>query len=107
MTTVVFVHGTGVRVAGFKAARDRIERNLNKALHDLGREPVRVEGCLWGDSYGSRPPLWSVPEYRRSGGAGTGMGPPEADEVVLWDVLGYDPLFELRGLALEPENPGG
>lgn len=105
MATVLFVHGTGVRKAGYEAALERIDAKLNKALERMGCDKVRVEGCLWGDSLGSRPAVLSVPEYRRSGGAVTGLEPKENDKVLLWEMLGYDPLFELRGLALEPANP--
>ena len=56
MATVLFVHGTGVRKAGylsnFALVRD--------ALQTYGPAHA-LEPCLWGDDLGSRHPSLSLP----------------------------------------------
>ena len=45
MATILFVHGTGVRRAGYKRSLKRIQSGIQK----LGLNSIKVEGCLWGD----------------------------------------------------------
>jgi hypothetical protein len=102
MATVIFVHGTGGRWSGYNESLKKIETKLTKAL--VGeREPVVFTGCPWGELHGSLPASLSIPDYRKTGGRQTGItAPPDENEVLLWEMLGYDPLYELRGLALQP-----
>jgi hypothetical protein len=96
MTTVVFVHGTGVREPEFGETFDTIKREL------LARKPgVKVAPCYWGEPYGTklRHQGASVPEYASTMSVGAVS---DADYlVVLWGMLYQDPLYELRTLALQ------
>ena len=106
MTTVIFVHGTSVRKAGYEASLAKIEKGLTAAMARAGRGPIAVADCLWGDSLGARLNLegLSVPDYERSGGHGAEFA-AEADRVLLWEMLGYNSLYELYGLALRLRKP--
>ncbi len=106
MATVMFVHGTSVRKDGYKASLAKIEKGLTDALKRVNRGPVTVADCLWGDTFGARLNMdgLSVPDYDRSGGQGGAIA-AEEDQILLWEMLGYDPLYELHGLALRPRKP--
>ncbi|WP_432838832.1 hypothetical protein [Dactylosporangium sp. CA-092794] len=91
MTSLVFVHGTGVRITSF-------EKTL--ALVTTGvRSRAPVVPCYWGEPHGARLRLGgaSIPDGVRHRGAGD-----EPDEVELWHLLELDPLLELRLLAGDP-----
>ncbi|MFH8724396.1 hypothetical protein [Streptomyces termitum] len=100
MTTVLFVHGTGVREPGYSEALERVREGLRPL-----RPEVTVTPCYWGGRAGSalRAGGLSVPGY------GTGRDAPEAgpdpadEDVELWGLLYLDPLLELRLLG---EGPG-
>jgi hypothetical protein len=98
MTTLLFVHGTGVRAAGSGASLGTIK----KALGPL-RPDVEVQHCDWGDDFGTK--LFggglSIPNYTTARGPGAEDAEAEGDEHVaaLWTLLEDDPLFELRLLA--------
>ncbi len=49
MTTVLFVHGTGVRNPEYEETFKLIETTLH-----LERPDVKVERCLWGDELGTK-----------------------------------------------------
>jgi hypothetical protein len=104
MATVIFVHGTSVRKQGYEASFAKIAKGLADALKRDKRSPIKMADCLWGDSLGARLSMdgLSVPNYECSGGEGRVRS--EEDQVLLWEMLGYDPLFELHGLALRPPN---
>ena len=98
MTTVLFVHGTGVRKAAYDAAFDRFAGKLAAV-----RPGLTVARCYWGDECGSRLNLGgvSIP----SGNSARGIGDPiEADDhdIARWALLEDDPLFELRLVGGEP-----
>ncbi|MFI6373434.1 hypothetical protein [Streptomyces sp. NPDC050546] len=104
MTAVLFVHGTGVRKASFDSTLDTISRSLLERRPDL-----TVHGCFWGRRYGSS--LYakgaSVPVADGARGAGP-SGVPEDLDVLLWERLQDDALFELGLLALtDPPDPRG
>jgi hypothetical protein len=92
--TLVFVHGTGVRQAGYTATLGTVEEGLRARLPD-----VRVIGIDWGDECGVPqedisdalpPPILT----RDASGA---LPLSDADRVVArWALLIDDPLFELR-----------
>lgn len=91
--TVLFVHGTGVRKASF-------ERNAALVAQGLvgTHAAVQLRPCLWGDALGARLHLGgaSIPEFSAL------QQPTVSDDQVmaLWELLGRDPLFELRELAV-------
>jgi hypothetical protein len=95
MVKVLFVHGTGVRHASYQVSLARIIQGLE----GLGTG-ASVESCLWGDVLGAklRGDGKSIPKYK--------LPPtkPLTDDqtAALWDLLGRDPLFELRELAAAP-----
>ncbi|TYL51160.1 alpha/beta fold hydrolase [Agromyces mariniharenae] len=90
-STLLFVHGTGVRGKAYAATLEAIK----KTVDDRGLD-VDVKGCFWGESEGAKLRLngVSIPDYLAAGG---GQQPSAADEeVALWSVLYTDPLYELR-----------
>lgn len=96
MPSLVFVHGTGVRLQAFQATERRVREGLSQAFKGSGGAPPELIPCLWGNSVGAhlRPDAGkSVPGYKDTGGA-------QKHEPDLWDILGYDPLYEIRQLSL-------
>jgi hypothetical protein len=94
MTSLVFVHGTGVRRAGF-------DKTLALVTDGVAGS-VPVVPCYWGEPHGARLRLdgASIPDGARHRGSDD-----EPDEVDLWRLLELDPLIELRLLAGEtPEE---
>lgn len=110
MTTLLFVHGTGVRETAFDATLAAIKR---QAARTLGAG-VEVQGCEWGRERGVQPPklLTSVPGYAAKQG---GKPAPRGDAVAetRWSLLYDDPLYELRtyatlaALAADDDGLGG
>lgn len=99
MTTVMFVHGTGVREPAFTRLFGLIERTLHGRLNH-----IEVVPCYWGGPAGAR--LWhqgrSVPNYDT-----TRTTDPDGDiEEALWALLYQDPLWELRVLATAGDSVG-
>jgi len=93
-TTLLFVHGTGVRGVSFAATYQTIRGEAERR-----RLSVDVKGCFWGESAGAELTHGgkSVPEYAAARGLG---GPSAADtQNALWSVLYIDPWYELRLLA--------
>lgn len=88
-TTLLFVHGTGVR-------GQRYERSLRLIESEVARRqwPISVAGCYWGGSTGVdlRNPQ-SIPTYSDSHGTGRS---DEQRWLDLWAVLYTDPWYELR-----------
>ena len=99
MSTVIFVHGTGVREPAFSMLFQQIRSELHKRRPELGVEP-----CYWGGAEGAR--LWhngsSIPAYDATRGI---VPDAEDEELTLWGLLYQDPLWELRMLAMA--GPGG
>ncbi|MFF9338196.1 MULTISPECIES: hypothetical protein [unclassified Streptomyces] len=98
MTTVLFVHGTGVREPGYTGSLERVREGLAAVRPD-----VVVAPCYWGGSAGSalRADGLSVPGYG-TGRAAPGEADPDAGDVEFWGLLYVDPLLELRLVAPEP-----
>ena len=95
ITSVLFVHGTGVRKAAYEASAARISQGLAAVA-----PTVRLAPCLWGDALGAKlgKDGRSIPDF-------SGVAPPSAAEeqtLALWELLSRDPLFELRELAAQP-----
>src|SRR5689334_14655540 len=98
-TTVLFVHGTGVRADGYQRTLRAIQRQV-----DLRGWPVEVPGCFWGEAEGAqlRAEGASIPGFKETGGE----EPSEADQVLaLWTILYTDPWYELRLLRYRPPPP--
>ncbi|MFE1974068.1 lipase family protein [Streptomyces hygroscopicus] len=96
MTSVVFVHGTGVRAKSY-------EKSFARVVHGLGRvrAEVRVVRCLWGEEHGASLGLdgASVPVRSKNRGVGGGELLDEDDPLAVWALLEVDPLAELREFA--------
>ncbi|HEY9638645.1 MAG TPA: hypothetical protein V6D14_35005 [Coleofasciculaceae cyanobacterium] len=97
MTTVLFVHGTGVRNPGYEETFKLIEQKLQAERPD-----ILVERCLWGDSLGTKLNAQgaSIPLYDAT--LTLDEREEEEYEIVLWEQLYCDPLYELRVLSLKP-----
>lgn len=102
MTTILFVHGTGIRRAVFDQACSLITRHTT----DLG---FRIEPCYWGD-LGARFNLRgaSIPDYDTARGIGGGEPrfDPAPQEAVSWTLLIEDPLYVLRLCATPGHSRG-
>ncbi len=100
MTTVIFVHGTSVREPQFSETFKLIRSQLHKELPDLDVVP-----CSWGNSLGAKLNAdgASIPLYDSSRNSERTL---EADEeIIRWQQLYQDPLYELRLLSLKtPEE---
>ena len=106
MASLIFVHGTGVRQEAFEVAMESIWAHLHEALIKHHRGEIRLEPCLWGNSLGSRLNAKgaSVPDYDLTGKAKTAAEQDCEDRITLWEMLAYDSLYELHGLALRPRE---
>src|SRR4051812_21617709 len=88
--TILFVHGTGVRLKGYRNGFDDAKRSAEAA----GIKTAFKE-CAWGDPLGveylglSQPDPPSDEQLKR-----------ESEEFARWSVLFADPLFELDQLTL-------
>ena len=91
MTTVLFIHGTGVRNPGYEETFQLIEQKLQAERPDL-----KVERCLWGDSLGTKLNAQgaSIPLYDAT--LALDEGEEEDYFVVLWEQLYCDPFYEYR-----------
>jgi pimeloyl-ACP methyl ester carboxylesterase len=112
MTTVLFIHGTGVRVPAFDTMYARIRDGLAKERADIG-----LARCYWGEIGASlqadgKSFYFDPARTRDSGGtedqraegrAGSSV-PEEERELARWARLFTDPLFEIRlRQVAEPE----
>jgi hypothetical protein len=105
VTTLVFVHGTGVRKNSFDQTFRQIQEQLSQRNKDITARP-----CFWGEQEGARlrQEGASIPDYTATGGRST-RGPTDESkvsdaqyELALWSLLYQDPLYELRAIAGAP-----
>lgn len=99
MTTVIFVHGTGIREREYNETFKIIEQKIHAQRPD-----IKVAPCLWGE-LGAKfnDNRASVPLED----ATLALSQEEPDaEIVLWGQLYRDPLYELRLLSLKPIESG-
>src|SRR5437868_11652021 len=92
MSSIVFVHGTGVREKSYRKTFAMIQKRVSR--HAPGCNLVE---CLWGDEFGVKLHLSgkSIPNY-------TGKVSEDGNDKVLgWWTLYQDPYCELRSLAAE------
>ncbi len=99
MTTVIFVHGTGIREREYNQTFEIIEQKIHAQRPD-----VKVAPCLWGElgakfnAHGESIPLQD---------ATLALFQKEEDaDIILWRQLYSDPLYELRLLSLKPIESG-
>ncbi|MEH2173203.1 hypothetical protein [Nostoc sp.] len=99
MTTVIFVHGTGIREREYNETFQVIEQKIHAQRPD-----IKVAPCLWGvlgatfnDNRASVP--------LEDATLALSQGEEDAD-IVLWGQLYRDPLYELRLLSLKPIESG-
>lgn len=99
MTTVIFVHGTGIREREYNETFQIIEQKIHAQRPD-----IKVSPCLWGvlgakfnDNRASVP--------LEDATLALSQGEEDA-EIVLWGQLYRDPLYELRLLSLKPIESG-
>jgi hypothetical protein len=92
MTTVLFVHGTGVRRQDFNLTFKKVERAI-RALD----QSLMVTPCYWGGRFGAHlnPRRNSIPQRSSSS-----QSAEEGYWLNLWQLLYEDPLYELRQLEL-------
>lgn len=104
MGSLVFIHGTGVRRADYDVSLAVIKEKFAAALPEGKRRDWTVVECPWGDSAGIAlgKKRLSIPDYKKTGGAGPSAGDDSEERILLWEMLYDDPLYELRGLALRP-----
>jgi hypothetical protein len=102
MTTVVFVHGTGVRKAQYEETFELIKQKLHAQRPDL-----QVVPCLWGDDLGTHLNATgaSIPLYDST--LALEEGEEEDYKIVLWEQLYRDPFYELQVLSLKPVEESG
>ncbi|MBD2343089.1 hypothetical protein [Anabaena subtropica] len=96
MTTVIFVHGTGVRGREYEQTFQIIKQKI----YDHNQNII-VTPCLWGDVCGIKLNAngASVPLY--DGTLALDEVETEDADIVLWGELYRDPLYELRLLSLK------
>ena len=102
MTTVIFVHGTGVRQREYEKTFKTIQTKIHEKRSD-----IKVIPCLWGDQLGTVLGAngESIPSYDET----LALNEPlesEDKEIVLWAYLYSNPLYELELLALKPGEDG-
>ncbi|MBH0779651.1 alpha/beta fold hydrolase [Nocardia bovistercoris] len=98
-TTLLFVHGTGVRGEEYARTLRTIESCVASR-----NWPLTVAGCFWGSAGARRDRKLSVPNYDAT--KGTGLQ-PEQEQLERWAVLYLDPWYELRLLRGMPPTPYG
>jgi len=111
MTTVLFIHGTGVREREFAATYARIKTGLAAERPDIG-----VERCFWGEigaelqadglSFYFDPAANGKPAKQDAGQAEDDPVPREEKELARWARLIDDPLFEIRLRRIAPASRG-
>ncbi|MFE9063325.1 hypothetical protein [Streptomyces violaceusniger] len=96
MTSVVFVHGTGVRAKSYEKSFARVVSGLGRVRAD-----IRVVRCLWGEQHGASLGLdgASIPVRTKHRGVGGDELLDQDDPLAVWALLEVDPLAELREFA--------
>jgi hypothetical protein len=102
MTTVIFVHGTGVRGKEYEETFQIIQQKI----HSHNSEIIVVP-CLWGDLLGTKLNAKgaSVPLYDAT--LALDETETEDTDILLWGELYRAPLYELRLLSLKSSAEGG
>jgi hypothetical protein len=98
MTSIIFVHGTGGRSRDYALTYEQIE----SALREHGSN-AKLYPCLWGDDYGTKLNAGgvSIPSYDMTGGKSKSID-SQNSQLLLWEDLYRDPLYEILLLSLKP-----
>ncbi|AOY82957.1 hypothetical protein BJP36_26645 [Moorena producens JHB] len=101
MTTLVFVHGTGVRQAAYEQTFKIVEGFVTKERPD-----ITVVPCFWGEQFGSKLNAEgaSIPLYDAT--LALDQGEEEDQTIILWQELYRNPLYELGLLSFKPRTGG-
>ncbi|MFE4575971.1 hypothetical protein [Streptomyces chartreusis] len=96
MTSVILVHGTGVREDGYASLCNLVSGHLARLNRDL-----KLVECFWGKEHGASLHRKGASLPRRPGDADarTTDPPAEDERLASWVLLDADPLAELRLLA--------
>lgn len=101
-STVVFIHGTGVR--NVSGAIAQIRRGVSE---ELGWDTARVLAVEWGTAVGANDLSIKPALPSKYTGRGVGDSPADGDEQsAIWELLMADPYAELRIMAVS-QQPGG
>jgi len=92
--TIVFVHGTGVRLAAYTSGFAKAQA----AAKDAGLA-VPFADCAWGDAFGAQFEGLSLP-----GPVSAQRAQAEGEDLARWSWLFYDPLAELDRLTIRTTN---
>ncbi len=106
LITVLFIHGTGTREAGYQTSLAEIRQGLGTVCPE-----VRLEGYYWGGPLGTALHLGgaSVPDYKTT----RSLAEPDFEEesgsqdsaaegevrALVWEQLERDPFYEFRRFA--------
>ncbi|NEO38075.1 MAG: hypothetical protein F6J90_17750 [Moorea sp. SIOASIH] len=101
MTTLVFVHGTGVRQAAYEQTFKIVEGFVTKQRPD-----ITVVPCFWGEQFGSKLNAKgaSIPLFDAT--LALDQGEEEEQNIILWQQLYQNPLYELGLLSFQPRAAG-
>lgn len=102
MTTVIFVHGTGVRETEHSKEYSQTFETI-KAKIRTQRLDIEVIPCLWGNDFGAKLAAKGMSIYRYDETLAI-TKESEDKEIVLWAQLYQNPLYELELLALKPQK---
>jgi hypothetical protein len=98
--TLLFIHGTGVRQAGYYETMHKLAKGLQQA----GRPDITVAGFPWGDTLGTQIDAATLDTILPPAAAKAIGDDDEQWEAALWEQLLQDPLFELRMAAIREET---
>ncbi|AFY34812.1 hypothetical protein [Calothrix sp. PCC 7507] len=101
MTTVIFVHGTGVREREYEETLQIIEQKIHAQRPD-----IQVAPCLWGDLLGTKFNANGASVPLADATLALFTEETEDPKIILWGQLYTDPLYELRLLSLKPVEAG-
>ena len=93
--TLLFVHGTGERLAAVAPFLSELQRQLDRFHIDC-----ELDECIWGDAIGAEFEGKSLPDYTE----GAALTEQDRLEEAEWSYLDADPLFGLRLLAIPGET---
>jgi hypothetical protein len=94
VSTIIFVHGTGVRRARFAETLGLVAR----LIADI-RPDATIKGCFWGERFGAALSAGgaSIPSGN-SGRSAPDLGSPyTVDDISLWSLLYAEPTIEMAG----------
>jgi len=94
-TTVLFVHGTGVRRGSYISTYNVIQQACDRV-----GITYRLDACLWGDALGAASIVHALPDTTLTPDGAQPL--TREEDYARWEILTRDPLFELRLLKNRP-----